>query len=255
MGGVMTSTPERAMVAVPLVVGALLILVRLQGDPAMWAAALVGAAGIWAIDIANGMESRGRRFPAIAVVISAVAGAVISQTMGPGGMAIAIALSVAVVLVWGVAAAGYRSVDTIAPGVMVALLASSAVSSLVLAASDHSPDPSAVDVYLIVVAVATLLGLAVDRLSQLPYLDPFTVTALSAIIASVVAALVLDLDVAGYLLIGLGLAVALVAGRGLGGLLRTGSVALAERAPGFFGAYDGAILAAALFFPLVRLVL
>lgn len=247
--------PERATVVVPIVVAALLVLVRLQGDQAMWAAALVGTAGIWAIDIANGMESRGRRFPAIAVVVGAVAGAVISQTMGPGGMATAIAVTVAVVLVWGVAVAGYRTVDAIAPGVMVAILATAAVSSLVLAASEASPDPSAVDVFLIVVIVATLLGLVVDRLSQLPYLDPFTVTALSAIVASVVAALILDLDVAGYLLVGLGLAVALVAGRGLGGLLRTGSVALAERVPGFFSAFDGAILAAALFFPLVRLVL
>lgn len=255
-GGAATMTSSRELaVAVPLLVGALLVIVNLQADPAWWAAMLVGAAGVWVIDVAQQMESRGRQFPAVAVVVGAVAGAIISQSLGPVGLAVAVGLAVVVVMAWGVGIAGYRSVDTVAPGVMVGMLAAAAVGSLVLTRSGASPDPQAVDMFLLVVILATLLGSAVDRMADLPYLDPYTVTALVAILGSVITATVWNLDVAGYLLVGLGLALTLVAGRGLGALLRTGRAALADRAPGFLRALDGPLLAAALYFPIIRLVL
>lgn len=250
----LTSTLEVAAAA-PLLLAVLLVLINLQADEAWWAAALVGAAGIWVIDVGTQMEARGRFFPAIAIVISAVAGAVLSVLMGPAGMAVSIAAAVMVVLTWGVAIAGYRSVDIVAPGVLVATLAAAGVGSLVLARSADSPDSQAVDVFLLVVIVATVLGVVVERLEDLPYLDPYTVTALSAIVAAVAMAFFRDLDVAGYLIVGLGLAVTLVAGRGMGSLLRTGTVALTDRVPGAMRGLDGAVLAAALYFPLIRLVL
>lgn len=246
--------PEVA-VAAPLLVALVIVFVNLQGDAAWWAAALVGVAGLWIIDLAGQIEARGRSFPAIGVLVGAVAGAVITESIGATGLAVAIAAAVMIVLTWGVGIAGYRSVDTVAPGVMVGLLAAAAVGSLILARSSASPDSEAVDVFLVVVILAVLLGSVVERMAQLPYLDPFTVTALTAIVAAVAMAFFRDLDVAGYLLVGLGVAVALVAGRGLGSLLRTGTVALAEPPPGMLRGLDGAVLAAALYFPLVRLVL
>ncbi|HSJ34781.1 MAG TPA: MoaD/ThiS family protein [Acidimicrobiia bacterium] len=249
-----TARPEVA-VAAPLLVALVIVFVNLQGDAAWWAAALVGVAGLWIIDLAGQIEARGRSFPAIGVLVGAVAGAVITESIGATGLAVAIAAAVMIVLTWGVGIAGYRSVDTVAPGVMVGLLAAAAVGSLILARSSASPDTEAVDVFLVVVILAVLLGSVVERMAQLPYLDPFTVTALTAIVAAVAMAFFRDLDVAGYLLVGLGVAVALVAGRGLGSLLRTGTVALAEPPPGMLRGLDGAVLAAALYFPLVRLVL
>ena len=50
-------------------------------------------------------------------------------------------------------------------------------------------------------------------------------------------------------------AVALVAGHGLSSMLRTGRVMLTERPPGNLAALDGVVLAAAIYFPLIRLVL
>lgn len=249
-----TARPEVAL-AGPLLVAAVVVLVNLRGDDAWWAAVLVGAAGLWVIDLATQIEARGRSFPAIGVLVGAVAGAVITESIGPTGLAVALAAAVMIVLAWGVGIAGFRSVDTVAPGVMVGLLAAAAVGSLILTRSGASPDPEAVDVFLLVVILAGLLGSAVERMAQLPYLDPFTVTALTAIVGAVATAFFRDLDVAGYLLVGLGVAVALVAGRGLGSLLRTGTVALAEPPPGLLRGLDGAVLAAALYFPLVRLVL
>ena len=255
-GGASTITDSvQPGAVVPGVAALALVVLHLRGDAALWAAGLVAAAGLWAIDIANRMELRQRSFPAIAVVAGSVAGAVLASAMGGAGMAVAVALSIAIVLSWGVFAAGFRSVDTVAPGAMVAVLASAAVSSLVLARSESSPDPEAVDVYLVAVILALGLGALVDRFAQIPFLDPFTVTAVVAILGAVITAFVRDLDVAGYLLVGLGLAVTLVAGRGLGGMLRTGAVSLTERAPGFLVPFDGAVLAASLFYPLIRLVL
>lgn len=255
-GGAMTATiPPEVMGAGSIVLGLVLVLVNLRADSAWWAAALVGAAGLWIIDVATQMNLRGRAFPAIAAAIGAVGGALLASSMGAGGLAIAIAVAVMVVLGWGVGVAGQRSVDSLAPGVLVAMLAAAAVGSLVLSRSEVTPDPEAVDVFLIAVIVATLFGSLVDRLEQLPYVDPFTVTALVAILAAVGTAYFRELDVAGYLLVGLGLAVTLVAGRGFGALLRTGSPALAERVPGILRGLDGALLAAALYFPWIRLVL
>jgi sulfur-carrier protein len=250
----MIARPEVAL-AVPILVALVVVVVNVRGDAAWWAAALVGAAGLWIIDLAGQIEARGRSFPAIGVLVGAVAGAVITESIGPTGLAVAIAAAVMIVLTWGVGISGYRSIDTVAPGVMVGLLAAAAVGSLILARSGASPDPEAVDVFLLVVILAGVLGSTVERMAQLPYLDPFTVTALTAIVAAVAMAFFRDLDVAGYLLVGLGVAVALVAGRGLGSLLRTGTVALAEPPPGLLRGLDGAVLAAALYFPLVRLVL
>lgn len=254
-GAVATATMPDLTVIVAVAAALVVIFVNLRGGEAWWAAALVGVVGLWVVDVAHQMEARGRPFPALGVLVAVVAGAVISHTLGTTGLAVAVAASVIVVLAWGVGIDGYREVDTVAPAVLVAMLGATAAGSLVLARSVASPDPQAIDVFLLVVALATVLGAAVDRLAQLPYLDPYTVTAVTAILAAVGVAFFRDLDVAGYLLVGLGVAVTLVAGRGLGSLLRTGAVSLTDRAPGMMRGFDGVVLAAALYFPLIRLVL
>lgn len=248
------SAPELRLLY-PVAVAVLLVVVNIMASDAMWAAVMVGVVGLWVVDIAIQMEWRGRPLPAIGVFVGVVSGAVLAHVVGASGMTLAIALSVAAVLAFGIGADGYRSVDSIAPGVLVAVIASAAVASLVLTRSTVSPDAQAIDVFLAVVIIATLGGLAVDALSDLPYLDPYTVTALVAVVASLVMAFFWGLDIAGYLLVGLGVAVALVAGRGLGSMLRSGQVSLVDRPPGALSVLDGAVLSAAIYFPLLRLVL
>ena len=231
------------------------MLANLKAGDAWWAAVVVGIVGAWVVDVAFYLEERGRPFPALAVLVSVVAGATLPYAAGTAGMALATALAVVVVLVWGTSVEGFRRVDTVAPGAMVAILGAAAASSMVLARSNLAPDPQAIDVFLLVVGVSIVLGVAVDRMADLPFLDPFTVMAVSAIVVSIVVAFLWDLDVAGYLPVGLEIAVALVAGRGLGSLLRLGGVSLTSRVPGVMRSFDGAVLAAALFFPVIRLVL
>lgn len=242
-------------VAIPILAAVIAILANLKAGDAWWAAVVVGIVGAWVVDVAYYLEERGRSFPALAVLVSVVAGATLPFATGTVGMALAAGLSVVMVLVWGTSVPAFRRVDAVAPGAMVAILGAAAASSMVLARSDLAPDPQAIDVFLLVVGVSVVLGVAVDRMTDLPFLDPFTVMAISAILVSVVVAFLWDLDVAGYLPVGLEVAVALVAGRGLGSLLRLGGVSLATRVPGVMQSFDGAVLAAALFFPVIRLVL
>lgn len=151
--------------------------------------------------------------------------------------------------------ADYRTVDVYAPTLLVSLLAGLATGSMVLSRSSFSPDDSAVDVFLVAVVVGVLLGALVARMPAIPFLDPFSTTAITAVLAAVGAAAFWDLDVAGYLLVGLGVAVALVAGHGLSSMLRTGRVTLTERSPGVLTALDGVVLAAAIYYPLIQVIL
>lgn len=254
-GATMMRVPTEVAIGVPVLVAAAAIVLNLRAGEAWWAAGLVGIVGLWVTDVASQMEARARGIPTIGILVGVVAGAVVSHAYGGVGLAIAVAFAVMAVLTWGVAVLGYRSVDSVAPGVMVAILATGGTGSLVLTRSGESPDPQAIDVFLLVVTLATVAGLVVDRLAEMPYVDPFTVTALAAIVVAIAGAFLWDLDVAGYLLVGLGTAVTLVAGRGLGSLLRLGDVALVDRAPGLLGTLDGPVLAAAVYYPLVQLVL
>jgi hypothetical protein len=165
-----------------------------------------------------------------------------------------VAIAVAVGLGWAVAFPHYRQVDVFSPNLMVSLFAGLGAASLILARSAHSPEASAVDVFLVSMIAGLLFGAVVERLPPLPMLDPYSVTAIGAILAAVGAALLWDLDVVGYLLVGVGMAVALVAGRGFSSMLRSGRIALTERPAGMLVSVDGVVLGAAIYYPLLLLI-
>lgn len=238
----------------PIAVAVVAILANTQGQE-IWAAVLVLIVAIWGVDLGSAFTSRGREFATLAVVVTAAGAAMAAHVAGGAGYALALVLAVAVGLGWAVAFPQYRQVDVFSPTVMVSLFAGLGTASLVLARSAHSPEPSAVDVFLVSVITALLLGSIVERIPPLPLLDPFSVTALGAVLSAVGAALIWDLDVVSYLLVGLGIAVALLAGRGLSSILRTGRAALTERPPGALVCLDGVALAAAIYYPLLLLVL
>jgi hypothetical protein len=129
------------------------------------------------------------------------------------------------------------------------------VASLVLVNSGSAADPHATDIFLVAVIAGSVLGAIVARMPSIPYLDPIATTAIAAVLGTVAAALIWDADVVDYLLVGLGIAVTLVAGAGLSSMLRTGRVSLTERPTGVLSALDGIALAAAIYFPLVGVIL
>jgi molybdopterin synthase sulfur carrier subunit len=238
----------------PLAVAAVAILANTQGQE-IWAAVLVLIVAIWAVDLGSAFNARGREFATLAVVVTTAGSAMAAHVAGGAGYAIALVLAVAVGLGWAVAFPQYRRVDVFSPSVMVSLFAGLGTASLVLARSAATPEANAVDVFLVSVISALVLGAVVERLPPLPLLDPFSVTALGAVLSAIAAALIWDLDVVSYLLVGLGIAVTLLAGRGLSSMLRTGRAVLTERPPGTLVCLDGVALAAAVYYPLLLLVL
>ncbi len=222
---------------------------------ALWAAALVAIAGGWVADIASVFRARGKLFAPLAAVATAAAGALAAHVLGGVGYGLTVGLAVAICLGWAVAFRGYREVETFAPTLLVGLIAGLASASLLLANSSFSPSDRAVDIFLVSVAAGTALGALVSRLPPMPFLDPFSTTAIVAVIGAVSAAALWNADAVGYLLVGLGIAIALVAGNGLSSMLRMGRISLTDRAPGALASLDGVILAAALYYPLIRVIL
>ena len=250
----MSLAPADFAAFLPLAVAVVAIIANLAGQE-IWAAALVAAAGVWAMDLNGVFRMRARHFASYAVVTAAAAAVLCAHILGPTGYGLSVAVAVAVALGWAVAFREYREVEAFSPTLLVSLLAALGAASMILSRSEFSPDERAVDVFLVAVVAGVALGSIVMRLPALPFLDRFTVTAIGAVIGAVGAAALWDLDVVGYLLVGLGLSVALVAGQGLASMLRTGSVALTQQPPGFLPSLDGVVLAAAIYFPLIRLVL
>jgi molybdopterin converting factor small subunit len=239
---------------IPLVVAVVAILANTQGQE-IWAAALVLIASAWAVDVGASFEARGKDFATLAVVVTAAGSAMAAHAAGGDGYALAVVLAVVVGLGWAVAFPRYRQPDVFSPTLLVALMAGLGTASLLLARSAQSPQASAVDVFLVSVLAALVLGAIVERIPPIPLLDPFSVTALGAVLAAVLAAWIWDLSIVSYVLVGLGIAVALLAGRGLSSMLRTGRVSLTERPPGILVSLDGVALAAAIYYPLLLLVL
>ena len=238
----------------PLLVAVVAVLANLQSQP-IWAAALVAIVAIWALDMNSAFSARSHAFAPLAVVTAAAGSTLAAHILGPTGYGLAMAISVAVVLGWAVAFPEYRHVEIFAPTLLVALIGGLGSASLILSRSSFTADPQAIDVFLVSTIAGVGLGSLVGRMPAIPFLDRFTTTAIASILGAVGAAVVWDLDLVGYLLVGLGISVALVAGQGLSSMVRTGRVVLTERPPGFLPTLDGVVLAAAIYFPLIRLVL
>lgn len=238
----------------PLAVTVIVVLANFQSQ-AIWAAALVAVAAIWALDLNTAFAARARVFSPLAVTAAAAGSTLVAHILGPIGYGLSMAIAVVIVFGWAVAFPQYRHVEIFAPTLLVSLIGSLGAASMMLSRSSFTPDERAVDVFVVATIAGVGLGALVARFRTVPFLDRFTTTAIVAILASVGAAMIWDLDVVGYLLVGLGVSVALVAGQGLSSMIRTGVVRLTERPPGFLPALDGVVLAAAIYFPLIRLVL
>jgi molybdopterin converting factor small subunit len=249
-----TVAPADLIGFLPLAVVVVAVVASFQNQE-IWAATLVAIAAVWALDLNTSFTARGRVFAPLSVITTSAAAALAAHVLGGIGYWLTIALAVAIVLGWAVAFPDYRNVDIFSPTLLAGLLAGLATASMVLSRSPFSPDDRAVDVFLVAVIAGVALGSLVSRMPAIPFLDPFSTTAIVAVLGAVAAAAVWDLDVIGYLLVGLGVAVALVAGNGLSSMFRTGTVTLTQRPPGVLASLDGIVLAAAVYYPLIRVIL
>lgn len=242
------------MALAAFLVGVIAVLTSMRGGE-IWAAGLVAIASVWALDIGSAFAARGRRFAPLAVAATAASSAIAAHAAGSAGYTLAVALAVAITFGWAVAFREYREVEVYAPTALASIIAGLATASLVLADSPSSPDESLVGVFLVSVIAGTAFGSIVARMPAIPFLDPISTMAVVAVLGAVVPAMLWEADVVGYLLVGIGIAVAMVAGRGLSSMFRRGEVRLSEIAPGALPSLDGAMLAAALIYPIASFIL
>lgn len=233
-------------------VGVLLVVANVLGNEAWVAAAVVGALALWAVDLASAVSIRGRDLPVIPVMVTTLAAVVGTRLWGAQGMAIAAGVAVIAPMIWGVMSESSRLLTSISPTVLVSSLAGLAASSLLYVRFVY--DAKVFGVFLVVGVAATIAAGLTERLRNVPFGDPFTISAIVAIASSVVAAAVWDLSLATYLFVGVVLAAGLVAGRTLGSIIRTGSGSLVDRPPGVAFPADGVVLAAALYMPILALL-
>lgn len=235
-----------------LVAAGALVVANVSSSPAVWAAVVVGVAGFWVSDVAASSGRWGRDLPTVPMLLAAPVAVVLVHLFGPVGFGLAVAAAVMLALSWGVASDSARLLPSLASGTTLAAMTAAATASLTLARTGFDPGRRAVGVFLAVTVLAGSARAVTERFGHLTFSEPFTVTALVAVTAAVAAAAAWDLDVVAFLIVGFVLATAMVAGRGFASMARSGSVSLAPEVAGALASLDGAVLAAALFFPLLR---
>lgn len=237
----------------PSAVVLVLVLANLASDPWWWPVAVVALVTAWVVDVVESLTARGREFPLLPTLVAMLATVAAVWSLGGIGLGVGLVAAVVFPLGWGVASDGSRMVQILGPSILLTFVACMTIGSLMQVAGINPPQ-RIVGVYLAVMAMSVLMSAVIDRVQHLPIGDPFTLSALVAIVTAMVAAAVWDLDLVTFLIVGLVTAVSLVAGRGLGSLLRTRQIILIERPPGYLSVLDGLILAGALYLPVLRLL-
>lgn len=246
------STAAQLQSLIPLALAGVLVIANVVESDTWWPVALVGVAALWVVDLSQ--SSRATRIPVAPALISILLAMAATHTLGAAGLGLAVGGALVVSFAAPVFVSAWRDLSSVATSVVVAVASAAGVSSLMLARGFGEEGPKAVGVYLAAVIGTSLLVAFFERFPALPLSDPIGGTAVGAVILSVAAAAVWDIDLVTYLIVGIALAAALLAGRGFGSLVRVGEVSLATRPPGLLSAADGAVLAAGILFPILDLV-
>ena len=223
-------------------------------NQAAFAAALVGVAAIWVLDLKREGAIAGVRLalpPLLATIVAAVVGA---HILGIAGLGLTAGFAVIAVLGWAVLSPEARDLEAVASTAVVGLVSGLAVASLYLVRA-RDDGLELILAFLLMVTAGALLAWAVMRFLPTSRFDPFTVGTVAVLLAGVGASFIWDFGVAAMLLASVAVAAGTIAGRALGSMVRNGAVVLTERSPGTLTSYDGAVVAAALYYSVLRLVL
>lgn len=253
-GGSQTMSPTQSLEPFLLGMTALALLAaNALWSPSVFSAVLVAVAAIWAIDLSHASTSRGLPVDLPPILVSIMIGIVGVAQYGLPGLGIGAALTVIVAIGWPIFRVEARELNTMVALLLSCVIGALGVGSLLLARLSTNGDDKVGSFLMMALAAAAVTWL-VGRMTR-PFIDQFTAGALAAVVAAVVAARLNEDDLLSWLLIGLVVSVALVAGRAIGSAFRTGEVVLADGGFGTMAALDGPLVAAVVFFPVVRLIL
>jgi sulfur-carrier protein len=206
----------------------------------------VGAILAWVWDVSDSAAATRDAFVVFPPLIASSAGGAFAYAWGFEGFAGALALGVVVAVSWPVFDRRHRDFRTTAATTFVSIIAASASASLVLVRLTGSYAVLA----FVLITVFTLVGawLAGTYGASIQSVDANVGALLGALAAGLLAGLVIsELDVAAGLIGAVATAAGVIAGRALGSMLRTGTVTHTEDAPGSLSMFDGAVIAAPLF--------
>jgi molybdopterin converting factor small subunit len=243
-----------ALTAVNLNVGPNLLSVALVvsliavawADPTWFVFVSVGAILAWVWDLSESSKRIREPFVVFPPLVGATLGGISAYAWGFEGFAGAMALAIIVAVSWPVFDSKTREFRTTASTTLVSVIATSASAGLVLIRLTGSYAVVA----FVLVTVFALVGAWVAGAygAEIQSVDANVGALLGALIAGLLAGLLIsEMDLAGGLLGGVAAAAGVIAGRSLGSMLRTGAISHTEDAPGALSMFDGAAIAAPLF--------
>ncbi len=206
----------------------------------------VGSVLAWVWDVSETARVTRDAFIVYPPLVAATAAGAASYAWGFEGFAGGLALGVVVAVTWPVFDQHHRDFRTTSATTLVAVIAAATTGGLVLIRLIGSYAVLA----FVLITVFALVGawLAGAYGAAIQSVDANVGALLGALIAGLLAGLVVsELDMAAALLGAVAAAAGVIAGRALGSMLRTGTVTHTENAPGSLAMFDGAIIAAPLF--------
>jgi len=215
-------------------------------DPAWFAFVAAGAILAWVWDLSESSKRAREPFVVFPPLIGATFGSVGAYAWGFEGFAGAMALAIIVAVSWPVFDRANRDFRITSATTLVTVIATAASAGLVLIRLTGSYAVLAfvlITVFALVGAwIAGAYGVAIQSI------DANVGALLGALLAGLVSGLLIsEMDVAAGLLGGVAAAAGVIAGRALGSMLRTGAVSHTEDPPGALAMFDGAAIAAPLF--------
>ncbi len=242
-------------IPVPAVAGAAALLVAAIANafdsPAFFIAALVGLLGVWGVDLVAQSKLSGTGMRAAPLLLALFGGTTsgwwfANRGAGAAGLGVAIVGAVVLTLLLASFRPVSRSVMSVTTTALVASYGAAAGAGLA-AIRLAEGGQRMVWLFLMMVVVGSLASSATRVVRSFAVVDPLVAGAIGTILAGLLAALALDLAVVGFLFVSVLVALALIAGRALGSLGRTGEPFLAEALPGNLASLDGSVLAGAVY--------
>ena len=190
--------------------------------------------------------------PLLAAILVSMA---TSNAFGLSGLGVGVAIAMVMVMGWAIVRPEARDLTTIAASALCALIASLSVASILLARVSTAGDGDRKIAGLLIIAVVGALTGRIAERSRARMADPYMLASVVTVLTAVAVAYLSDFDLLGWFFIGLVLAGAMIAGRGIGSAFRTGRIQLAIRPDGVLTALDGPMVAVAVFVPVMRLII
>jgi hypothetical protein len=236
---------------VALVVGLTAALFVANAVSLEWlAVTVVLTGGVWAYDFAEAASQRWLRVGAVPLLLSIFGSVISTYRFGVVGVAAATVGAGLLSLLGGVFNADLRALKSIAAGAVVCVGSAFGVGSLVLLRLRSKEE---VFSFLLVAAVSVALSWLAAS-GSLGSMNPLGTGLVGALGAGVVAGAVWSEDLWPTVVAAAATAVALIAGRELGSLVRSGGYPREGDEPGSLHNLDGVIFSAGAFWILIRLL-